>query len=516
MDAPEFLFLTENNSIIPGLAVLTTDGNDFVNEAYVIIEDDDYASRIIDVQNWDKQRLRYVHYEYAALREYDIGGRFYYINTCQLYHVDAAGQNNICDHYQGVEKVNINGLNGVDQLTVTGAFGRLYIFIHRLRKQRVDVYLREAGSLEAKHLDKAIVRFQELTPDNQLLKLRSEYGRMPESYSTASRDVKQSIIRAALRNTSDQAAIKGAISLCQTERGTANVCQTLPIEDKTRMCFSGGNLNNARLCERVPVVTQTDFERWIPRQLDIDETDELQLTHDFYKQSYKMHDEGYAEAMHKARIINTICALSRPDILTSYADILPTLPAYLDIDLINRVLQSYRSINARLIDKVIGENYGKYKAPYGIRVVIPGAYLETKVTFEFIFNSVEEDLSNPEVTDFECRIDSRPQKAEDLMAVELMLDAIGTSQYLNDQPLLIEGSALRSYPEDAGSAYLYITDDKSVPDVVASYAFLVSKILRTLFDYGFLEKKAEGLAFTIEAGPVLNNIYNTAYIIDLL
>lgn len=508
-----FLFLTTEHRIIPGLAVLTNGAADFVNDAYVTIEDDGYDAKIIDVQNWDKQRFRYVHHEYEALKPSDTPGRFYLTTTCDLYDVDATGGGS-CDRRNRTEQVNINSIHHTERnsLVVTGVLGPLYIFIHHLDRNEIEVYLRLPGSLEAKLIINARVILQELTPDNQLLKLRSEYG-----YSTASRDVKQSIIRAALRNLQDQEAIAGAISLCHTEKATSTVCRTLPIQDKARMCLSGGNLDNSRACDRTPpIITRGDFDRWIPRQLEVNETDELQLSHDFYPQSYKTPDEGYAEAFYKARLINTVCALIRPDVLTSYADILPPVPAYLDLNLIKDVVDTYLSINTQLIDKVIGENYGKYKAPYGIKIVIPGAYLETKVSFGFTFESFEEDLSNPTVTGFECRIESRPHKAENLMVVELMLEAIETSRFIGEQPLIIESSALRGDPEDVGSAYLYISNDEDDSRVVASYAFLVSKILKTLFDYGFLEGKAGGGAFTIEAGPVLTNIYNTPYIADLL
>ncbi len=511
-DPRYFTLLTEDDRIIPGSAVLTEATTDFLNDAYVIIEDDGYTSRIIDVQNWEKQRFRYVHYEYEALRPYDEIGKYFTITTCQLYHVDAAKTEQNCDHRPGIDKVNINAMQAdPDDLSITGAMGRLYIFIHRLPtanrgRGQVDVYLRLPGSLTAKRLLDAEVRLQELVSNNQLFKLRSEYGReFGETYSSASRDVKYSIIRAALRNPQDQAAIKGAISLCRTEVATATVCQNLPVQQKATLCLSGNNLDNPRACQQVPVFTRADFERLIPRQLEVTDGDELQLSHDFYAQKFKLADEGYAEAMYKARLINTICALIRPDILTQYAKILPPLPPYLDLELIQRVMQVYLSINQKLIDTLVSVDE-IYAEPFGIEIRMTGAPPQTIITLELIFQSPNSDLSQPTVASFKCNIECLPATDENLAQAKFILDAIETSKFMDDELLWVASSSQQA------NGYAYLSMINPDGEIATSYALFVSKILRKLFDYGFLDAKNDGVALEVRAGPVMRNFYGKNYL----
>lgn len=496
MEEKQFAFLTDRGRIIPNLAVLTNEPGDFLNDAYVIIEDDGYDAPIIDVQNWEKQRFRYVHHEYTATRQLYDGGEFHHTTTCQLYDVDAIEKHN-CSYHPGIEQVNLNSINreGRDVI-ITGALGKVYVFIHRLKTGEVEVYLRQPGSLVANRLWRAKVTLQELAKDNPLWQLREEYGRIPQSYWTASRDVKYSIIRAALRNPQDQAAIKGAISLCQTEPVTGQICQRLAIQDKATMCLSGFNLDNPRACDKLPVISQEDFEKWIPRRLETNENDELQLTHDFYLQNYKLPNEGYAESMYKARVINTICALIRPDILVDYADILPPLPSYLNLDLIKRVIESYKSINREMIKVISNEEPADsmdFTDPYGIRIRMVGANDETVARFKIKFRSTNADLSLPVASNFEFFIKLRDSNP----VGRWMLYAIENSSFVSEQQLEVKKNSHQ------GFVIIETRDDMIMP----SHALLVSEILKIMFDYGFLRGiKTDKPLITVEAGPIFDDV----------
>jgi len=82
----------------------------------------------------------------------------------------------------------------------------------------------------------------------------------------------------------------------------------------------------------------------IPPTIEIYENEPLQLRHEFYSQNYKLPTEGFTEALYKAKIINTICALIRPKVLQEYAKEMPPLPPYVDAGLMDRAIASHNEI----------------------------------------------------------------------------------------------------------------------------------------------------------------------------
>ena len=115
---------------------------------------------------------------------------------------------------------------------------------------------------------------------------------------------------------------------------------------KAQMCLLSDNM--AKECDTVPMYSRNQFQALVPKQIEIFHDDPLQLRHEFYSQNYKLETEGFAQALYKARVINTACALMRPQVLIEYADKLPLLPPYMDASLLD--------LATGLYTKMKGEN----------------------------------------------------------------------------------------------------------------------------------------------------------------
>lgn len=164
------------------------------------------------------------------------------------------------------------------------------------------------------------------------------------AWQTASMDVKQSII-----SQGDPQTVR---RLCQSNRQSRELCRDrLPAEIKFRSCLDSKEA--AQECDRIPMFSRQQFLRLIPPQIEIFADEPLQLRHDFYSQNYKLKTEGFSEALRKAKIINTLVALSRPNVLLKDADQLPALPAYIDADKLDQLLSFYK------------ESADRYKADLG-------------------------------------------------------------------------------------------------------------------------------------------------------
>jgi hypothetical protein len=153
-----------------------------------------------------------------------------------------------------------------------------------------------------------------------------------QSYANASSDVKRSIIQRA-----EPAAVR---RLCQTDRRSREFCrERLPAAEKFRLCLDDGK--SAEECDLVPMFSKQQFLSLVPAQIEIFAEDAVQVTHQFYSQKYKLPTDGFAVALLKAKLMNTICAVIRPEFLVSTAAQELEIPKYLDMGLLDAVVQAY-------------------------------------------------------------------------------------------------------------------------------------------------------------------------------
>lgn len=137
-----------------------------------------------------------------------------------------------------------------------------------------------------------------------------------------------------------QADPETARSLCQADNRHREICRdNLPIQEKTRICL--GNDNDAAECDLIPMFSQRQFFALIPKNIEIFPEDNVQLTHQFYSQQYKLPTEGYSLAIYKAKMLNTICAITRPQFLLTDVARQLKLPPYIDTSLLDDVVRDY-------------------------------------------------------------------------------------------------------------------------------------------------------------------------------
>lgn len=155
---------------------------------------------------------------------------------------------------------------------------------------------------------------------------------MQHSWYTTPADVKQLIVSAADPQT--------ARSLCQLDDEARRVCRDyVPAQQKYRICLGGGEA--AAECDGIPMFSERQFVALVPQRIEIYTEDPVQMTHQFYSQTYKLSGEGFAVSLRKAKLMNTICAAVRPEfLLTSEAALLP-LPAYVDTTVLDTVIREY-------------------------------------------------------------------------------------------------------------------------------------------------------------------------------
>ncbi len=147
---------------------------------------------------------------------------------------------------------------------------------------------------------------------------------------------RQSLVSQAATND-----LGDARRLCQSGAGYPKACRALPEETKTKLCL--GDNDAAQECDKVPMYSKNQFFALIPAQIEIFADEPLQLHHEFYSRKYKLATEGFAQALYKARVLNTIIALSRPQILLQYADGMPPLPSYVDASLADELISAYKA-----------------------------------------------------------------------------------------------------------------------------------------------------------------------------
>lgn len=145
---------------------------------------------------------------------------------------------------------------------------------------------------------------------------------------------KQNLILQAATNDPED-----AVALCQSDNRFRRACKELSAQSKFQLCLHSGK--TAQECDNVPMYSRAQFLALIPPVIEIFEDEPLQLRHEFYSQNYKLSTEGFAQALYKAKVINTICALIRPKVLKERIDEMGPLPAYIDAALLDRAIRTY-------------------------------------------------------------------------------------------------------------------------------------------------------------------------------
>lgn len=163
------------------------------------------------------------------------------------------------------------------------------------------------------------------------------FENMEGLWRVAPTDIKQSIIQAADPQT--------ARNLCKLNNQSRAICRNrLHEQTKYRVCL--GDDNSAVECDQVPMFSRQQFLAVIPVQIKIYPNDLVQLTHVFYSQNYKLPTEGFVTALFKAKLMNTICAIIRPEFLLTPEATTLLLPPYLDTKLIDAVTTQFSKLFA--------------------------------------------------------------------------------------------------------------------------------------------------------------------------
>jgi hypothetical protein len=158
-------------------------------------------------------------------------------------------------------------------------------------------------------------------------------------YSDTDIVVKQKFVREALATNDPD----GAVSLCQVDRNSRRACGRFDLETKADLCLRNDTL--ARHCDNVPIYSKEQFLSLVPPVIEIDEDDPLQLRYEFYSQNYKLPTEGFAEALFKAKTLNTSVALLRPFDLLKYGDRFPPLPPNISAYTLDDALKTFKEFD---------------------------------------------------------------------------------------------------------------------------------------------------------------------------
>lgn len=225
-----------------------------------------------------------------------------------------------------------------------------------------------------------------------------------EFYATASSDVRQSII--------SQADPEGVRKFCQLDRKSRELCRNrLTPEQKYKACLDKDG--SAQECDLIPMFSQQQFLSVIPKNIEIYPQDERQLTHEFYSQQYKLPTDGFAVALRKAKIMNTICAVVRPDFLLNPRSQSLPLPSYIDATLLDWVVSSYKKTFAS----------GSQDEYFGILIDLLDK--DNRGRIEITINYRNEG-NGPELTDASVTVkESYPAKSK------LVLEAVTTDKFLD-------------------------------------------------------------------------------------
>jgi hypothetical protein len=342
-----FLVLTHQHRIVPGSAVLDVDDHKNLAALTIIIEkrhrDQPHLPAgvsIVSVRNYQNQPT---------------AGLIYLDNTLPspinefLYDMRAGREwtkDSQTDTYWPlpIKPVVIHGRP--NRLPIINLVGEAYIFLHDLDNNVVRVFYRSATNpdgaerisatvlLADQNTKETIVANRDPLEGFEWIENRGEFGvdDQEESYATTSADVRQTII-----SNADPATAR---RLCQLDKQHRMICRDrLPVEQKYRICLN--RATDAIECDSIPMFSKQQFLALIPKNISIHPTDAIQLTHEFYSQQYKLPTEGFAVALRKAKIMNTICAAVRPDFLSSKEAATIPLPSYVNSTLLDAIMHEY-------------------------------------------------------------------------------------------------------------------------------------------------------------------------------
>jgi hypothetical protein len=353
-----FLLLTDQQRIVPGSAILDVDVHKTLTALTIIIErrhqdrpEHQAGVSIVSVRNYQNQPTTGLIYLDTTLPS-PINEFLYDIRAGREWTKDAE-----TDTYWPlpIRPIVIHGRP--NRLPIINLVGETYIFIHDVDTAVVKVFYRSATNPDGANKLHATVLLvdqntKETTTANQdplegfeWIESRGEFGvdGQKESYATASSDVRATIISNADPATARQ--------LCQLDRQHRMICRDrLPQEKKYQLCL--GRDRTARECDRIPMFSQQQFMRLIPRELNAHPDDFIPMTNEFYLQQYKLSTEGFATAIRKAKLMNEICAIVLPEFLVSESARQLTMPGYIDVG---------------IIDEIIGEYKKALKEPKGVR-----------------------------------------------------------------------------------------------------------------------------------------------------
>lgn len=265
-------------------------------------------------------------------------------------------------------------------------------------------------------------------------------------WQAAPTDIKQSIIQAAAPQT--------ARSLCQLDKQSRSICRTkLTSQTKYRVCLDDDNA--AVECDKIPMFSKRQFLTLVPPQIEIYPQDVIQLTHQFYSQNYRSPTEGFAVSLRKAKLMNTICAIIRPEFLLTPAAKQLLLPPYVDTAVIDTVI---RQFSKHLIEAT----------PYGMNIFLDNADATSRISIGLFYNgnlrNIPEGPINVEVNVRGLTIEDKRKFAERVIQDDLI------SEYIKEKArrmLMNPGNSLISLIE---------------PVVMILNVFQLSRLLKIAFD----------------------------------
>ena len=491
-----FLLFVDGGRIVRGSGVINLDNRQYLRPLTIVLErrSKDKPNReagvsIVSVRNYQQQKTNAILYGDPGLPSPANEFLFDLDNGREWSKApDDNNNNNQLSYWPlPVRPIVIQAYPG--RLATINIIGEAYIFIHDVDSNSVKVYYRSARDGPVERLRDASVFFSDIRTKETMpvlsedpndpaagfewIERRPEFGNgsPEESWETASADVKQSIVSRADAAT--------ARALCQTDRHSRAVCRDrLPIREKSRLCL--GNTANAQECDLIPMFSQQQFQSLVPKSIEIYADDPVQMTHEFYSQNYKLPTEGFSVALRKAKIMNTICAITRPDFLVTPEAATLHLPSYIDPSLLDSVIEEYR---AGL--KQIGIGDGGFIL---MAVRLYDANTNSRIKIDVAYNG-NEDLTSLDVYRLNINLQYLP-----LEIAEEFLRAVHNDKYLANVDRLWADTVAHLQPilpKDRMGRRLALVQEpvrvfkRSRRKKTAPNAFHLSRLVKIAMDLGY-------------------------------
>jgi hypothetical protein len=272
-----------------------------------------------------------------------------------------------------------------------------------------------------------------------------------ESYTTTSSDVRQVIITHANSQT--------ARNLCLVDRRSRQLCQrNLTIQDKSRICLD--DFGAARKCDQIPMFSQMQFLQLIPKNILVYHDDMYHNTYEFYPQGYKLPDEGFATALLKAKLMNTICAIVRADFLLAESTLELEIPPYLDVGLIDTIRKAYHMFTT---------HKSQWLNPFTILIELYNVSLTEHITIDVRYRKLKFTPESLLATgEFEMKDLSTTSK-------ELFSEVVGQDKYLET----IVDRADEVYRRGIPYRFTFTSGEESLN------AFWLSRLIKIAFDQDY-------------------------------